>query len=383
MKKVAVLSIIFLLLSASVVVIDIGSATPNKSILDKQINSLHPLLIMKHLNKFQNYQPGIGKHLQIKMDPFNNFIFSPEDIELKDDAFHGADNLHFTEWWYFDALFDNGYSVQVGIRVLGVMNQGLVIIRFDIYKDGKLLSHELKKYIMWDFFASEEVPLVKLKREQYMEGYINETTGDWVFDLSVGLDESSAELNFVGCTKGWKGSTPGGEWAVILPRAEVQGTIKLKNEEINVSGTGYHDHNWEVTVLTGINFGWFWGKVNSNNHTMTWSKIMTTRFWGQPLLVINEKNGSYTNIEPEYFNLLVKDFHIEQGMLVPYSFILDAKKGNVSLHVNMEVFDTHHVRWMGIINYWRYHMRCTGSITIGSKSEPIDETQIAEYIRFR
>jgi len=74
---------------------------------------------------------------------------------------------------------------------------------------------------------------------------------------------------------------------------------------------------------------------------------------------------------------------IEKGMLVPYSFVLKVQKEDVSLNVDMEVIDTHHERWVGIINYWRYHIRCTGSITINSQTEIIDEIQLAEYIRFR
>ncbi len=384
MKKATVLLIIFLLLNTSIVAIGGESSSPNKSLLEKQIDSLHSLSIIKHNNKIQNYQERLDKRFQSKVNsPVGDFIFSPEDIELKDDAFHGADTLHFTEWWYFDAAFDNGYTAQVGIRVLGIINQGIVSVRLDIYKEGELESHELKKYLIWDFYASKDVPLIKLKEKQVMDCHINETTGNWVYNLSLELDKSSVELRFVGCTKGWKGSTPGGKWAVILPRADVSGTIKLKNEEINVSGIGYHDHNWEITVFTGINFGWFWGKVNSNSYTMTWSKIMTTRFWGQPLLVINKKNDDYMNIEPEYIQFIVKDIHIEKGMLVPYSFVLKVQKEDVSLHVDMEVVDTHHERWVGIINYWRYHIKCTGSITIDSQTEIIDDIQIAEYIRFR
>jgi len=384
MKKATVLLIIFILLNTSIVAIGGESFAPNRSLLEKQIDSLHPLSINKHNNKIQNYQERLDKRFQNKVNNLvGNFVFSPEDIELKDDAFQGADTLHFTEWWYFDTAFDNGYTAQVGIRVLGIINQGIVSVRLDIYKEGELESHELKKYLIWDFYASKDVPLIKLKGKQVMECHINETTGDWEYDLSLELDKSSVELRFVGCTKGWKGSTPGGKWAVILPRADVSGTIKLKNEEINVSGIGYHDHNWEITVFTGINFGWFWGKVNSNSYTMTWSKIMTTRFWGQPLLVINKKNDDYMNIEPEYIQFIVKDIHIEKGMLVPYSYVLKVQKEDISLHVDMEVVDTHHERWVGIINYWRYHIKCTGSITIDSQTEIIDDIQIAEYIRFR
>ena len=133
----------------------------------------------------------------------------------------------------------------MSVRVLSVINQHLVFSRLDIYEDGKLKSHKQKQYLMESFYASNYVPLVRLDGKQVMKGYIDEDTGDWIYDLSYEIAGTSIELCFVGCTKGWKGSTPGGEWGVILPRAEVKGKIMLNNKDIYyVNGVGYHDHNW-------------------------------------------------------------------------------------------------------------------------------------------
>ena len=132
-----------------------------------------------------------------------------------------------------------------------------------------------------------------------------------------------------------------------------------------------------------MNYGWFWGKINAETLTMTWAKIMNTRLWGQSLLVINKDYEGYLNIEPNDVYLSTSDFHVDKGMLVPHSFTLEAYNKNLSLTVNMEVFETHHERMFGIVNYWRYHMVCTGTITCGSHTEIIEEIQIAEFIRFR
>jgi len=381
MKKIIILFILIVLLSASTLV-------QSKSLLSSfysdqdEINqiSISPKISQLLYKFFILTSRG---NILSKNDIYDDYSFIPDDINLRDDAFHGADSLHFTEWWYFDSIFDNGYSIQIGIRIVGLANQGLVHLRLDIYKDGKLISHEIKPYLIWEIFASKEIPLVELNGKKIMEGYIDNETGNMVYDLDIKLDTSSTNLKFIGCTTGWQGRTPGGKWAVILPRAEVEGSINFNNEKINVSGIGYHDHNWEVTLFTGINFGWHWGKMNSESYTITWAKIMTTRFWGQSLLVINEKNEGYINIEPEYIDIQINEYTINQGMLIPYSFTIDAEKGNVSMHVDMEVIDIHHVRWMGIINYWRYHMQCKGFISIGNIFEPINQMEITEFIRFR
>ena len=216
-----------------------------------------------------------------------------------------------------------------------------------------------------------------------MKGYIDETTGKWIYDLSFNIKDTSADLRFIGTTKGWKGTNPGGDgWGVILPRAEVKGKIELNNKKIMVNGIGYHDHNWNVKTSAILNLGWFWGKINSNNYTIIWATIFKTSFFGQPLLIVNKKNQDYFNIESKNIQFIAKDFYKENGEEIPHTFIINAKTENVSINVTMNVEKIHHVKMLIIMNYWRYHVKCKGSITINSKVEKIDEMHIAEFLKF-
>jgi len=322
------------------------------------------------------------KHKTKKTDEKDGFVFSPEDIELKDDAFHKSTLLPFTEWWYFDAEFENGYSVQLGIRLISLLKRILAFSRLDIYKDGKLLSHKRKIHTMRNFKASTEVPLVKIAGKEIMNGQIKQ--GKWVYYLSFELDDTAANLRFIGNTKGWKGHVPGSNWGVILPRADVVGKIRIKGEGIDVKGTGYHDHNWNVTPDAVFNnFGWYWGKINSENFTIIWSNILKTESLSCPLLVINQKNQGYMNIDPKCISIIAEEMQEENRKKIPNGFTIDAKNDDISLHVDMEVLGIHHVKIMAIMKYWRYHVRCTGSIIFNSIKEKIDRMQMAEYLRFK
>jgi hypothetical protein len=35
------------------------------------------------------------------------------------------------------------------------------------------------------------------------------------------------------------------------------------------------------------------------------------------------------------------------------------------------------------MRYWRFHVSCKGSLKVGLEEESVDETHIAEFIRFR
>lgn len=314
----------------------------------------------------------------------NDFVFSPDEIKLKDDAFHDAKTSYYTEWWYFDAAFDNNYSAQMSVRIAKMLNLGFVFKRLDIYKDGVILSHNQKLYLIQDFSTSKEKPLVYLDDFCVINGYIDNFTGNWVYDLSFQFDDASALLKFIGCTKGWKGQLHGNDWwGVSLPRAKTSGTLIINDKLINVTGIGYHDHNWEVTASTVINFGWYWGKIHTANYTITWAKIMRTKITGYPILVINKNHGEYLNIEPTQIQFIADNFSFENRHLIPHSFKLIADKKNISINVKMEVINIHHDRFFIFMNYWRYHINCQGFITVNSQTETIDTIQVAEFIRFR
>lgn len=332
---------------------------------------------------------------KIKTDEYTNnkkcsFSFSPTDITIKDDAFHGSRSSRFTEWWYFDAVFDNGYSVQMSVRILSIIKNRFVLIfqRLDIYKDGKLVNHSKIRYPLKKFNASSDRPLVKLDDKVVIEGNIDKSTEKLVYNLSFDMGEYSADLRFEGETKGWKGktsATPGGDWwAVALPRAKVKGILKINNKEMKVKGTGYHDHNWEVKGSAATkNLGWFWGKINTKKYTLTWATIFKNIDLGQSLLIINKENDGYINVKPEHITFIAKDLQVNNKKLIPKKIIIQAKNNEVELDFTMKILDIHHVKMMLIMNYWRFHLMCEGKIKIGSYEEDISSTQIAEFLRFK
>ncbi len=391
MRRVTILLTIFLLLSMSLVSIGVESLSIKRSFLEKELDGSTLLSKLNLDGVVCNFQKKIRSFYMNKADDGNgywDFTFSPEDVELEDDAFHRVDvssSSHFTEWWYFDAVFDKGYSAQAAVRVMSLLDQDIIIFsRLDIYKDNQLISHNQYMHFWEDFQASFVVPCVLINNKEVIRGYIDRDTGDWTYDISFDMGDVSADLHFVGCTKGYKGDTPGGKWAVLLPKANVTGKLFVEGKEIEVHGVGYHDHNWEVTVEAALNFGWYWGKINSDTYTIVWSDILTTWYWDQPLVVISENNGGYQNIKQDDIQFEVGDMRLTKWMLIPHSFDIVVHTENVSLNVHMQSLDVHYDPLIGgIMNYWRYHMKCTGFITVGSQTELIDDLVMAEFLRFR
>lgn len=318
--------------------------------------------------------------LLYRQQPSNEFNFSPQEISLQDDAFHAADSLHFSEWWYFDAILNDGYSLQFIIQVYSMFNQHMVNARLNLYYQGELIVKKDKFYLPTDFTTSTRIPLVLLNDKRVMSA--KTVDGHLEYLLEIQMDDVQGTFTFTGTTPGWKGDVAVGHWIVPLPKADVKGTLTIGTEQLVLSGIGYHDHNYEITAETGLYFGWYWGKIHTESTSITWSNIMPTCFLNEPLLVINTDTGSFFNIDQKDITITADDFYFENGCLIPHSFLLDVSNDQVNLKITMDVLDIHHVR-VGLIKYWRYHVHATGSLTINEQHESIDEYQITEFIRFR
>jgi len=365
MKKIVILFTIFILCFTSII--------PTQEQAQPQIRLKFGKIIDFIINQRINF---LNKNFP------RNLIFNPEDIELKDDAFHGSNLLNFAEWWYFDVIFDNNYSAQITIYVFSVLNQKFIISGLNIYKDGISVLSKEEYYIFNNLGISTEIPSIEIDGVQLMKGYIDDISGQWIYDVKLDFIDTSVDLQFIGKSKGWKGDLSIGGWAVILPKAEVNGKINLFGIEYDVKGFGYHDHNWGMNLFDLLHFGWYWGRINSDNLTIVWFVILNTRFVSENLCVISHDEGDYINIDTNdiYFN--AKDYNLDYIWVIPNSFILkvDIKDIYLSIVMNTNTIDSD-FKING--HYWRYHLNCLGNIIINDEHKEISGIQIAEFMRLR
>lgn len=365
MKKIAILFIIFILLFTSII------PTQEKAYPQIKINN-KKLIDLIFRQKFRFTNTDLPKTL----------TFNPVDIELKDDAFHSANSLNFAEWWYFDAIFDNNYSAQITIYVFGVLTIKYIISEVNIYKNGINVLTRQEYFIFDDLFLSKEKPFIIINGKQLINGYIDDLSNHWTYDVTLDFVDASIDLHFIGKSKGWKGDLPIGGWAVILPKAEVCGKLNFNNMEYTVKGIGYHDHNWGMNLLDLLHFGWYWGRINSDNLTIVWFMILNTKFDSENLCVISKDEGGYINIEPKYIYFSAKNFNLDFIWLFPNSFDLKVDKNDIYLSIvmNAQSIDSD-FKING--HYWRYHVNCLGNIIIDGNMKDISSVQIAEFMRLR
>lgn len=365
MKKIVILFTIFILLFTSII--------PAQEKAYSQI-------IIKNEKLLDLINKQKVKLFNINLPKTSNFNL--EDIELKDDAFHGSNLLNFAEWWYFDAIFDNDYSAQFTIYVFGVLTQKFIISQANIYKNGISILCNQEYYIFNELDLSKETPFIQIDGKQLMKGYVDEISGLWTYDVTLNFEDTSINLQFIEKSKGWKVDLSIGGWAVILPKAEVNGKIILDDVEYFVKGIGYHDHNWGMNLFDLLHFGWYWGKINSDNLTIVWFVILNTRIDSENLCVISKDEGGYINIDPKDIYFSAKDYILDNIWLIPSSFILKVNIKDIyfSILMNAQSIDSN-FKING--HYWRYHINYSGNMIIDNELRQISGIQIAEFMRLR
>ena len=320
------------------------------------------------------------------------------EINPKDDAFHGNIHLLDIEWWYFDAVFDNGYSIHIGLRTYHIRNSGIIQSRITIYKDGETVVEDMKPTLFSNLNISSETPNIKINTKPVMEFDCDQykRNGQWSYHITLSINNNAVDLKFTGTTKGWKIETLKTCWAVALPKATVQGTITIEGKEIPVKGIGYHDHNWSYSITTAAsNIGWFWGRVTGDTLNITWSRIYETEDKGDLLAIVNQdkkqayNNPEFYNIPPSAITFIPKKFKQNHKKLIPTEFELvlsNQNKDNQPSIKSIISMKTHDVQYTRIftIHYWRYHVKTNGTITVGSTTEILkDKLQIIEFLSFK
>jgi hypothetical protein len=186
------------------------------------------------------------------------------------------------EWWYFDAHLDNGYTLVVFFYAKYPnpgLDQGKTGVEITLVKpDGK----RIQKFIAYsksEFTAARDKPEVTIGKNTLR---VEEQEGDLpIYKININEKDLGCHLIYTAQVDGWKpgtGLSHFGDlgtfgWIVPFPKATVEGTLTEGEKTIQIKGIGYHDHNWlDFSFQNIINY-WMWGRVYSENYTVSYAFI--------------------------------------------------------------------------------------------------------------
>ena len=307
------------------------------------------------------------------------FEFDPKNVIMKDDAVHKNKIFGNVETWYYDAIFDNKYSMVCLINLIRFLKKGLILTGLFIYKDTKLIKSFRDRTSIKNLSSSEERPYIVIKDKEIIDARIQGNSNNWFYHISMGDQINNVNLEFVKKLKPWMGNHYMGSWLVI-PKLEVNGNITIDGKKVNVTGHGYHDHNNYSLFSPFFNKGANFGKISAGPINVVWAQVIKNKNNVKNIVVIN-KDQKFISIPSENIKLSIEDSIKEHGKIVPTKYLLKVEKQDIYVNVKIESINYHFLT-IPFVKYWRHHAKNTGKISYNSIEKDVDDIEIIDQLTF-
>ncbi len=230
---------------------------------------------------------------------------------LAADIWSPKPNSKAYEWWYFDAISDDGrdavviifldnfifsprYNKSVESKEWRVASQietnqqsairnpqsNVPAVAFTYYRDGKVVYRTINEFNADEFSASETEPSCKIGENFFQFESLPYGTGYFI-SIKANLKKNlclEAQLEWVSIESDFspgKAVNPNDAhvWNLAVSRADVSGKINVRGENgkdvkaVQFRGTGYHDHNYDNRWLPETVKDWQWGRAHFNDAT--------------------------------------------------------------------------------------------------------------------
>jgi carotenoid 1,2-hydratase len=228
---------------------------------------------------------------------------------LAADVWHPDSSPASYEWWYFDALSDDGRDALVVIFLAGFVfspryNRAAAAahpadkhwhemderarratpfpaLAFCLYRDGRPHIRAINEYSPRDFDASPERPACHIGASRFV---YDEAERRFRINLEeplrggrilrASLSWSIVEGDFEPGEESSGSDVEGHEWNLVAPRCRVGGDLRVVEARTGrvlslerFGGEGYHDHNRDRRWLPAAVASWQWGRAHFEKAT--------------------------------------------------------------------------------------------------------------------
>lgn len=252
---------------------------------------------------------------------------NPDHVEpWEDGRRHDGRSGHF-EWWYFDAICDDGTKLVAAFYPKH---------REKVANDGDVPSFQGwitppeggDPIIVTRDHSSDDVTFatdhcqVQMGKDSF--------TGD-LKNYHVVVDPADGngfDVTLTSQSTPWRPGTGyfafGDDdenyftWLCVVPKGEISGTVTIDGQTRQVHGFGYHDHQWGTLLHPFAWNSWIWARQNIGEYTITLFDLVMNRnfdFRHYPLAFIQDGQGRvlFSNTTDEDTTVdVLEEYHQDQ-----------------------------------------------------------------------
>lgn len=198
-----------------------------------------------------------------------------KEIEVREDGRRTPKSSDYFEWWYFDGLLDDGTVVVVWFGDNWFYGSHKRAVNIQLTPPDKPTRQIMRTFDDPGVFSSDHADVqigphsFKGDLETYTIRVDAAETGGVGCDLVVRRRVAS----YRPATGYIKAGDSFFAWLVAVPEGAVTGTLTADGVTRQVTGSGYHDHNWGNVSPADLFDNWWWGRGRSGDYTIIASDI--------------------------------------------------------------------------------------------------------------
>ncbi|HMQ03467.1 MAG TPA: hypothetical protein PKD26_06090 [Pyrinomonadaceae bacterium] len=306
------------------------------------------------------------------------FAFSSS---ISANAWHPKKPNQAYEWWYFDALSDDGneavvivfldnfiysprYNVAINPDSEPAELRRFPAVSFTYFSGGRQIYRAVNEYPGHDFFASETEPKCIIGGSGFHFASAPYGSG---FSVSVNLPlargrQLEAEFEWLSIETDLFPVPDGADqsihrWNMVAARSDVSGKMKVFNSSRRVidvrtfRGTGYHDHNLDNRWLADTVREWHWGRAHFADLTAVFCSYEETSDAEASNQLLLIRDGSLRRVAA-----VISDREYSRdrfGIRYPSRTVLTGEGGEKLSSLTAEVIDSsfYHLRFLSTMTY--------------------------------
>ena len=219
-----------------------------------------------------------------------------ETVQAFEDGIRTEAKSGSYEWWYFDSKYADGSSLVIIFYTKPVTSfakkfKPFVSLNY-VSPNGKEIRTTLEST---DYSFSKDCCDVRIG-DCYMKGDLSH------YDIYFKNTDVECKLTLDASVPSWRpdsghiyfGQKDFFAWLPSVPEGTVNATLKLKDETLELCGTGYHDHNWGNKLMILLMNDWYWGRAKIGDYVVVSSYIYANKqdgYKATPIFML-AKNGT-------------------------------------------------------------------------------------------
>lgn len=270
----------------------------------------------------------------------------PDSIQQKEDGMRTSGKRGTYEWWYFDAHLDDGSNIVIVFftkpphRVNGRMKPFCTL---DIdWPDGSKIHREYNCSVKESHFSEEHCDVIM--GGNFFRGNLKH------YEIHFEDDSLIMDVKLERKSPSWRPHTGHWyfgkkrkkyfAWLPAVPLGDVSATIQYQGIRKDLTGSGYHDHNWYNKNILTMFHHWYWARAEIGDYTVILTQMVATKKFDNiefPLVMIS-KNGNVLADNEEKLELVKKDIELdnETGKPVADKLLFHYKDRNEAYKITFD-----------------------------------------------